>query len=362
MATQKTVLVCPLDWGLGHATRMVPVIEIFLRKGAKVILGADRSPLAFLRQRFPDIHALKLEGYTPEYPARGSMALAMIKAYPAMMTKAKKAMLALDGIIDEHSIDIVISDNRYELCSKKAYSVFVTHQLNIQTPGLSILASPFIKLKINNYIRSYDELWIPDLDGTPNLAGTLSHPSRIPVSNHHYIGPLSRFSLSKTEGKKEQAELVAIVSGPEPQRSIFEQIVLKQATKSGRNTLILQGKPDIHETRYVGVVKLVPHLPDNEMLSYLKRAQVIVCRPGYSSIMDLVQIGKKAIFVPTPGQTEQLYLARRLKRKQLYYSESQKDFDLERSIRKMKDYSGLRIDANYEVLENRADAILSRSN
>jgi UDP:flavonoid glycosyltransferase YjiC (YdhE family) len=359
MGKSKTVLVCPLDWGLGHATRMVPVIDLLVRKGANVVIGADRGPLAYLQQRFPDLKSVVIEGYTPEYPATGSMSLAMIKAYPEMMAKARKAQSRLTEIITKLKIQVVISDNRYELYSSEIYSVFVTHQLHIKTPGLRKLAHPFIKRKINGYIKRYDELWIPDLEGIPNLAGSLSHPARVAVRNTHYIGPLSRFSLTESSDSAKKTELVAVLSGPEPQRTFFEQLIFEQASQTGMDTLIVRGKPEEMKQKQVKNIKMVTHLPDTELRGIIQKAGIVVCRSGYSSIMDLAEMGKNAILVPTPGQTEQEYLARRFEKQGIYPMESQRDFNLLRSIRKMKNYSGLSIQNDYATLESRIEAILT---
>ncbi len=358
MEKTKTVLVCPLDWGLGHATRMVPVIDILLGKDTKVILAADRGPLDFLHQRFPGVDSIRFKGYVTGYPAKGSMALAMIRAYPKMLAEARKANKYLDELIDKHDVDVVISDNRYELHSSKVYSVFVTHQLNIQTPGLSSLAGPFIRRKVNSYIKRFDELWIPDFEGEPNLSGALSHIPGIPISNYHFIGPLSRFSLIKPADTKEKPDILVILSGPEPQRTILEKLIISQAIESGLSTTILQSRPGEKKVKEIKNIKLIPHLPDAELAGLIKNAGVIICRPGYSTIMDLAMLEKKAVFIPTPGQTEQEYLARRFMETALYYMEHQKDFDLKRATKKISEYSGFSLKNDYSILNTRIDTIL----
>lgn len=334
MPSQKTILVCPLDWGLGHATRMVPVIQLLLDKGAKVIIGADHRPLSFLMQRFPDCDFVKLPGFSPVYPKDGSMALTMLKLFPQMQAAARKAHDLLQDIIAEKPVDIVISDNRYELHSENAYCVFITHQLDIATPGITAPARPIIRGIINQYIRKYDELWVPDFEGQPNLSGKLSHIKNIPVSNFHFVGPLSRFSGIEAEEPAEEPEILVMLSGPEPQRTLLEELLIRQIQETGKKTVILQGKPEETPERQTGNIKLIPHLPDEKMAGLIKSAGIIISRPGYSTIMDLAVLGKKALFIPTPGQTEQEYLAERFKKEKIFYSKPQKTFELERAMEK----------------------------
>ena len=174
---------------------MVPIIDLLLKKDVNVIIGADNRPKEYLQGRFPGCEFITLPGYSPKYPASGSMTLAMIKSYPEMKRAAKNAHQKLQSVIKTKNIDAVISDNRYEMYDEKIPSIFITHQLNIQTPGISKIVSPVVERMINNYISKYDELWIPDFDGTPNLSGDLSHIKKMPHDNAHFIGPLSRFSL-----------------------------------------------------------------------------------------------------------------------------------------------------------------------
>lgn len=352
MTKSKTILVCPLDWGLGHATRVVPVIELLLKKQARVIIGADNRPLAFLKVRFPGCEFIKFPGFQPNYPASGSMALAMIKSYPEMMKAAKQANRQLQQFIAEKQIDIVISDNRYELYSKNAYTVFITHQLNIQTPGISSLAKPFIQSKIYGYIKKYNELWIPDVESDPNLSGELSHFKKMPIKNTHFIGPLSRFSLIKPKRSTEEIDLLIMLSGPEPQRSILEKLLVEQALKTNYTTVVLQGKPEGKEETLRDNVRLIPHLNDEKIAEYMLIAKHIICRPGYSTLIDLVTLGKKAIFIPTPGQTEQEYLAEKLKREKLFYSGTQNSLDIEFALSQLGKYPGkIKLNDTYKLEE-----------
>ena len=359
MPAPKKFLVCPLDWGLGHATRLVPVVEALLRRGAQVILAADHRPYEFLAGRFPGCKLVRLGGYSPRYPEHGSMALNMLREFPKMKRSARKANKELQTLVRELGIDAIISDNRYELFSKDAYNIFISHQLNIQTPGFTRLFKPFIQHTITSYIRHFDELWIPDVEGDPNLSGSLSRPRRFPVPRHFFIGPLSRFSLLETVNSYDDIDLLVLLSGPEPQRSILEREISSSASQTALRTVILQGKPEDRGTVSKGNIRYVAHADDATIAGMIRSARFVISRPGYSTLMDLAILGKQAIFIPTPGQTEQIYLARRLEQFKLFYRVDQDDIDLPQAIERSKDYGGMNIKADNKVLHQRLDEIMS---
>jgi len=356
---QKKILICPLDWGLGHATRMVPVIELILSKGALVTIAADNGPLEFLKLRFPNCDFIKLKGFEAKYPKGDNMAFKMAMQFPAMIRAARKAKNQLEEIIEKHKIDVVISDNRYELSTENAYSIFITHQLNIQAKGIQSIFKPLINTIINAYIKKYNELWIPDFEGDENLSGNLSHKVKPPIDNYFFIGPLSRFSNVVIKELPKKYDIMAILSGPEPQRSIFEKLLEKELLNSGLKCIILSAKPSLNKQENIKNILKVSHLPDNEFAQTIMESELIISRPGYSTIIDLIHFGKRAIFIPTPGQTEQEYLADRLKLKKHYFSQKQFDFDLTSALSENKNYKPLKFHANANTLNERVDYILN---
>lgn len=351
-----------MDWGLGHATRVVPIIRLLQQAGAEPVLGADNKPLQFLRQQFPHTQWVKIPGFEPEYQKKGSLTIKMAAAIPKMMKKATKAHDLLENIIEEQHIDAVISDNRYELWSEKVPTVFMTHQLNILLSGILSPGRPVVRKMINEFILKHNELWIPDFDGEPNLSGKLSHTTKIILANHFFIGPLSRFEGAgeKQFHQTKDLDVLCLLSGPEPQRSIFEEILMDQLKNSRLTSVILSGKPDETEKRILGNMEIRSHADDGEMLMLLSRAKVVVCRSGYSSLMDLVSLGKKAVFVPTPGQPEQEYLAKKLKDQGIFYSCSQKKFSLQNALKESNKYSGLHLTNDYKILKERIVILLER--
>jgi uncharacterized protein (TIGR00661 family) len=352
---KKRILVCPMDWGLGHATRVVPVIRLFLEAGAEVVLGADNKPLAFLRRKFPDSEWVRIPGFRPQYQKKGSLPVKMALAIPDMLTEAKKAHRLLEKIISEKHIDIVFSDNRYELWSKKAYTVFMTHQLNILLPHLLASGRPLVRQMMYHFIRKHDELWIPDFEDTPNLSGKLSHVKKMPLAHHYFIGPLSRFEgfVPPNDEPVVAPGVLCLLSGPEPQRTLFENILTTRLSESGLKALILSGKPDENRKKNVGNIEIRSHADDSEMFRLMQSADAIICRSGYSSLMDLAALGKQAVLIPTPGQPEQEYLARKMKSEGYFYSCSQKDFQPEKALEAAKEYPGLHLSNDYRLLRKR---------
>lgn len=359
MAFKKNILVAPLDWGLGHATRMIPVVKEIQSQGGNVIIAADNGPYHLLKKYFPDIKVIKLSGVSIKYPSNGSMAFAMLRSLPRILESTKESKTILNKIIIDENIDAIISDNRYELSSKHIPSIIVTHQLNIKTYGIQILAKPIIDLLINFQLKKFDEIWVPD-ESDNFLSGSLSQ-SNFLKQKTHYIGLLSRFSgiTLKPENKQNEFDLLIILSGPEPQRTILENKLIKQVKKTRLRTVILRGKPESNKTTVLDNIELISHVSDEKFIELINASTSIVCRPGYSTLMDFAFIQKKIITIPTPGQTEQIYLAKRLKETGVIYSEKQKAFDLENAIQNNCNYEGFKNVSISTNLSNRIYHLLN---
>jgi len=350
-----------MDWGLGHATRITPIIRLLQQAGAEPVLGADNKPLQFLRRQFPTCEWIRIPGFEPEYQKKGSLPIKVAIDFPQMLKTSAKAHVLLEKIVEEQSIDAVISDNRYELWSEKVPTIFMTHQLNILLQGILSSGRPVIKKMINSFIIKHNELWIPDFENEPNLSGKLSHVRKMPLKNSFFIGPLSRFEGATSETNKQNRnnlDVLCLLSGPEPQRTIFEKLLLDHLAHTELKAVILSGKPGETERKVRENVKILSHAGDEEMLALIQSAKTVICRSGYSSIMDLASLGKNAVFVPTPGQPEQEYLAKKLKKQGLYYSCSQKEFSLKKTLEESQKYSGLHLTNNYKILRERINVLL----
>lgn len=329
----KNILITPLNWGLGHATRCVPIIRKILEQGDSPIIAADKAPLAFLQKEFPDLDYIKLPGFEPIYSKGNSQVFKLLTSIPSALIDFKKEHLEIEKIVKERKIDTIISDNRFGCWSKNAYSIFITHQLHIQVPRLFRWTYPIVNMISRSYIKHYDELWIPDIEKEPSLSGILSHPADINIKTK-YIGLLSRFENTKRKDIIHQdIDYLVILSGPEPQRTIFENIIIKQAPEIEGRIVVLRAKVgDTTSQRISESMKqhltFYNHADDDLFIELIYRSKNIICRGGYSSLMDLAALGRNAFLVPTPGQTEQEYLAEYLTRKGLFNSCKQKDFQL----------------------------------
>ena len=327
------ILICPLNWGLGHATRCVPIIKALSNLGHKVIIAADKGPLAFLKNAFPDLEFVDFPGFDPVYSRSNTQVYKMMAAFPRAIRCFRRDHKTVEKIIESHNIDAVISDNRFGCWSNNVPSVFITHQLHIQVPHLWKWATPFINMFNYGYINKYNEVWIPDYEDDPSLAGKLSHP-RDKRKKTEYIGILSRFNVNNQRDTEKDIKYLIILSGPEPQRTMFEDIVVKQAKEIKDKVVILRAKPETSElpTDIPANVKMLNHVDDNTFVDLINRAENIVCRGGYSSLMDLIRLGKSAYLVPTPGQTEQEYLAKHLSKEGYFNRSKQSDFQLTQVI------------------------------
>jgi len=329
--TKKRILIAPLDWGIGHATRCIPIIKELINQNYEVIIAADERPMHLLSNEFPKLEIIRVSGYNIKYPRYLPMSISILLQVPKIMWNIKKENNELHDIIKDYKIDGVISDNRFGLYTSKVPCVFITHQLAIQS-------SHFTKdiQKINyNYINRFDACWVVD-DKEYNLAGNLSMPEKLP-NNTKYIGCQSRFTHQKI---KKKYDFLGIVSGPEPQRKILEIGLIKVLKKRKEKSLIILGKPESNDTIKIGNLTIKSHLKSEDLNTAILQSNLIICRPGYSTIMDLQKSKSKAFFIPTPGQTEQEYLAKRLFNKNVCYYQKQQKFDFDKALSESKNYSG----------------------
>jgi uncharacterized protein (TIGR00661 family) len=299
----KRILISPLDWGLGHATRCIPVIQKLQAAGAEVVLGGSGRSLSLLRFEFPELEHILLEGYDIRYPLKGGMAWNMLRSVPRILKGIKNEHKEVQQIVKDRKIDLIISDNRYGLYSPLVPSIFITHQVFIKAP----FGQGLLHLINNNYINRFTECWIPDREGKENLSGDLSHSGALP-SNAYFVGPLSRFQKPANPQEKGY-DIVFLFSGPEPQRTALEELILNQCASLDLKMLLLRGTPEEKEEGQKGNIRILPNIGYRELESILSDAGMVVSRSGYSTIMDMAVLGKKCIFIPTPGQTEQEYLA-----------------------------------------------------
>jgi len=321
--------------------------------GHRVVIAADRRPLAFLKWEFPQLEFVVFMGTHIRYSYGSGMIGSILRQLPSLVTGLIREHRRVRQLIKEYRIDLVISDNRYGLWNKKVPTVFITHQLQIQAPPEIRFLQPLLRRLVSAFIKRYTYCWIPDFPNHRGLAGDLSHPGKLPA-NASYIGTLSRFPIPKNSSElpnQESAEVVVLLSGPEPQRTILEKKIMEQLLKTTISAIVVRGMTERSEMiRPNENIRIYTHLESTHLQYILSNALVVICRSGYSSIMDITALGKRAILIPTPGQTEQEYLARYLMSRKIFFSMSQDTFDLIYALEMSINYPGMVLQNNYNEL------------
>ena len=325
------ILVAPLDWGLGHATRCIPLIRELLAQGAEVWLAGEGAQEELLRAEFPGLPFLPLPGYRIRYAKTAAgLPWKMLRQTLQLRRAIRSERQWLKTQVEAQQFTAVISDNRYGLCHDQIPSYFITHQLRIKSPA-GPWTERLLQQKNYRYINRFTECWIPDLPGAGNLAGELAHPALMPTVPVQYLGWLTRFSGSPSPVKK--GHLLILLSGPEPQRSIWEDQLVKEIGHYNGTATFVRGLPG-HRALIpsTGMLQFYNHLGAAELEAEMKKAEWVICRSGYSTIMDAAVLQKKCIYVPTPGQTEQQYLGLRLQEQGIALCFSQRNFTLKKAL------------------------------
>jgi uncharacterized protein (TIGR00661 family) len=334
---QKRILVAPLNWGLGHAARCVPIIRTLEKLGAEVILASDGVALHLLQAEFPHLQAITLPSYRIRYFSQ-NMVLNIARQMPRMLYAIRAEKWHTERIVREYNIQGIISDNRYGCFSKKVRSILLTHQLHLRIPKKPLQWTANQVLR--HALAKFDETWVPDTPQEPSLSGELSHP----VKDSHrtrYIGLLSRAQVN-TQPVEQEYDVAVVLSGPEPQRTYLEQILLEQAMTMPQKFIFVLGKTKAKHHHYAAEnVEVVSYLTSNELNKVVAASGTVICRSGYSSLMDLAALGKPAILIPTPGQTEQEYLADSLSKQHFFVVQRQDAIDLKSALQQVQQTRGL---------------------
>lgn len=347
MERKRRILVAPLDWGLGHATRCIPVISALIKRNAEVIIAGSGSAAELLKREFPEQKHFLLPGYNPHYGANNSMVWQMAIQLPGFIKTIRQEHAAINELAIREKIDVIISDNRYGCYSARAKSIFITHQINILMPSGFKWMEGLVNRFNHEQINKFTECWVPAKN--TGILGDL-----MPVLPLHtrFIGYLSRFKKLERESKY---AIAAIASGPEPQRTMLCNILRNELKEAGVKAFLLRGEIASEETREVdGSLEEVNYLLSSQLNNIIEQSDLIIARSGYSTIMDLARLGKKAIFIPTPGQTEQEYLAEQLLRQNVAFSMRQADFNLKTALKEANKFGGFANFDNDEILLDQA--------
>ena len=330
MSKRLNIFICPLEWGLGHAARMIPLAIKLREMNNNVIIGSGEDHLSLFRAEVPGLSYLKFPGFKPSYSQYLPQYISLLFKIPHLLYHSIVEHYRLKTFIKENAIDIIISDNRFGLWNTEITSVYVTHMPLIPLPKPMKFLEPVGVFLHRRIIKRYSLCFIPDLPGENNLTGRLSHGLKLPDSVR-YIGILSRFTnligpLHANQVKSRHNTV--ILSGPEPQREILKQKLVALLKDKEPHTLILEGNPGkTGETTTNGNITCYGHLTASQMKEMIESSNSIITRSGYSTIMELVSLNCNALIIPTPGQTEQEYLAEYLSEKGWFDTVSQGGID-----------------------------------
>ncbi|MDX2135655.1 MAG: glycosyltransferase [Saprospiraceae bacterium] len=331
----KRLLVAPLNWGLGHASRCIPIIRSLQAAGVEPVLASDGVALDLLRAEFPDLESVALPAYGIRYDTP-NMTWNVARRLPRVLWAIRAEHQAVARMVRHMGIEAVLSDNRYGCFHPDRPSVLITHQLRPRIPGR--VASWTGHTMLRQALHRFDAVWVPDVAGEGNLSGELSHGTDI-HPNTRYIGLLSRM---RRYPRETEYDVAMVLSGPEPQRSRLEERLLEEALALPYRTAIVQGKTQSQQHYFAAEhVEVVSYLTSDTLNDLILAARAVVCRAGYSSIMDLAALGKKALLIPTPGQTEQEYLAEMLGDRGYFAWQTQAALDLEKGLRALEGTTGV---------------------
>ena len=359
------MLLAPLDWGLGHTVRCIPIIRELLNQGCEVVVACNSKQRLLLVKDFPFLQFVHLRGYEIEYGKTRLLTLVkLILQVPKILTRINQEKAWLKDFLSKNRVDAIISDNRYGFSSRETHCIFITHQLRVRS-GLGNFIDNLIQQRLYRRINEFSTCWIPDWnEANLSAAGELSHPRRLPYIPVKYIGCLSRFERCAQVNQRN--DILVILSGPEPQRTIFEKIISKQLQVFQGSFVLVRGVFDNSRVPFLDDSKVFNHATGKELNDLVCASGVIICRSGYTSVMDVLKLAKKCILIPTPGQTEQEYLAAQLLKQNRARVASQEDFDLQKEFEQTKtlDFESLNVEMQQykEVIAELAAVLIKSQN
>lgn len=322
------VLFAVLNWGMGHASRSVPIIRKLQAQGHEVVLASDGVALELLNAEFPNLPSIELPGYNVHYPTKNIYVNVLLSTWAIIRAVRAERRWLRQYLRDNPTIDWIFSDNRYGIHSTKLPSILITHQLKLF--GKWPLANCLGEWYIHKQIHYFTAVWVPDWEGVHSLTGGMADKGNIKVPVR-YIGPLSRFPASQLAPYRSEADvdILAVLSGPEPQRQYFEKAVLHQLSDIPGHHVLIRGTKTPSDSQHpASHITIYDILPAAELFKLIVRAKMQVSRSGYSTVMDLVYSGIPALMVPTPGQFEQEFLTQWLVGKGPWIFQTQDRLDL----------------------------------
>ncbi len=305
---RSKVLVAPLDWGLGHATRCIPLVQTLLQEGFEVWLAGSGPSGKLLSIEFPNLPYQEIPSHHIRYAkTKAGFRWAILSQLPKLLRQVQAERSWLDHFLRTQPVDIVLSDNRYGLYHPSTFNVLITHQLRIRS-GLSRTLDWIVANILSRLLKNFSACWVPDHAGHPNLSGLLGHPRQTPPIKVQYIGPLTRFK--STRPPTIEKKITIALSGPEPQRTLLEEKCVQELKEWKGPITLVRGIPfNASPIATPPHWNVFDHLPTQPLQKEMEESDRIIARCGYSTLMDLSVLKKNAILIPTPGQPEQEYLA-----------------------------------------------------
>ena len=302
------VIISPLDWGLGHTTRCIPIIQELLHYGCNVLVACNSKQKAVLSQEISNLQFVDIPGYNIRYGKSGFTTTCLIVVQiPKILIKIKRENRLLKVFINQNKPDLIISDNRFGFFSNQVRSIFITHQLFINT-GTSNWINRLVSKWNYSRIRKFNCCWIPDNKDDMGLGGNLSHPVQMPLMPVKYIGNVSRLQACRDDITKRN-DILIILSGPEPQRSLLEEKLMTGLKTYAGNAVLIRGLPgNDSEINSSANVSVLNYVSGEELNRLICSSELVISRCGYTTVMDMVKLRKRAVLIPTPGQAEQEYL------------------------------------------------------
>lgn len=338
MPKALNIFISPLDWGLGHASRMIPILKHLESEGHHLMIGINQVTGPFIKEHIAKASFFEVPSYGIKYSRYGSF-LAFVALGPRILKAKREESLWLEQFVEENPVDLIISDSRFGFRHPKIKSVILSHQLQLQFPKYWKCLGRWAQKINEKWLRAFDEIWVPDSEDH-YLSGDLS---RNPLLDYQCLGIQSRLERGEERNPEKEPYVLCILSGPEPQRSILEQKIRQQSPQIKEHVVIVGGKPHEPKKPYnCANTTYFNHLDDQTLANYIQHADLVISRSGYSSLMDYQQLETKNIFlVPNPGQTEQIYLAHLMKEMGICDFSTQSKLNLKDLLEKGNKFSGM---------------------
>jgi len=335
------------SWGLGHATRSLPVIRKLIEEDNEITIISHGRSLQLLKNELgKNLEYIEISDYPMllSENSRQFMAKSLIY-WPIFVSQLRRGWKKLKKNLEHKKYDAIISDARYEIYNRKVPSFFISHQMRIMNPMRIKFLEKGSEIFNLFFFRRYAGVIVPDYKDD-NLSGDLSHNlNKIDEKKLHYVGALSDFKKKQT---KKDIDYLISISGPEPQRTMLQEKLLSKVDQLKGNIVITLGKTEGKDKIKKKNIQTFSFLSKKDREDFLNRSKLVISRSGYSTILDLSVIGTKALMIPTPGQIEQEYLAKYHNSIKTFYCVNQSNINLAKDVELANKTTGLKRECNVE--------------